>query len=148
MIGLVRSSDEAGNTLALVPVALLLVLGLAALAIDATALFLAERQLHGMAASVATDAAGTLDRARFYAPEGEIVLDAVAAQQRADAMVSHHDEDAGVFAPSCQVTIEGPVAVVTCQAEVRPLLPLVWSDLPRRVHLSATERAVALDPDN
>ena len=147
MIGRLRSSDEAGNTLVLVPVALLLVLGLAALAIDGTLLFLAERQLRGLAASVATDAAGTLDPARFYGPGGEIVLDAVAAQRRADVMEGHHDEDASLLALSCQVTIEGPVAVVTCHAQTRPLLPFVWSDLPQRVDLSATERAAALDPD-
>lgn len=139
-------ADEVGNTLVLVPVALILVLGLAALAVDATLLYLAERRLQGLTATVATDAAGTLDAERFYGPDGEVALDAPAAQERADDLVTRLGQDRSFLDPRCEVTIDGPAAIASCRVTARPLLPFVWSGLPGSLDLVATERAVAMDP--
>lgn len=70
------TQGERGSVLVLMPVAALIFVILGALAVDATVLFLAERELAGAAAAAANDAATrAIDPDRFYA-DGTIVLDA------------------------------------------------------------------------
>lgn len=66
---------ERGSVLILMPVAALIFVILGALAVDATVVLLAERELAGAAAAAANDAAArALDQDAFYA-DGSIVLD-------------------------------------------------------------------------
>ena len=82
------SPQERGSVLILMPVAALIVVILGALAVDATVLFLAERELAGAAAAAANDAATrAIDLDVFYA-EGRVTLDEGLAREVATASVA------------------------------------------------------------
>ncbi|HSP02947.1 MAG TPA: hypothetical protein VLR27_05565 [Acidimicrobiales bacterium] len=85
-----RARDTRGSVLMLMPVAVLIVLLLGAIAVDSAIVYLGQRQAHNVAFDAANDAAGAgfdLDAART---SGEIVYDpdrvhAIAAQAVAAA---------------------------------------------------------------
>lgn len=58
--------SDGGSVLLLMPAAVLIVMVLGAVAVDAAVVYLGERQASDLAASVANDAAALLDEARFY----------------------------------------------------------------------------------
>lgn len=79
---------ERGSVLILMPLAALIFVILGALAVDATVLFLAERELAGAAAAAANDAATrAIDQDVFYT-DGSIVLDPGLAAEVAVASVA------------------------------------------------------------
>ncbi len=141
----VRLRGEQGNTLALVPVAVIILLGLAALALDATTLYLGQRRIADLAAAAATDAAGLLDRERFYAVAEDPHLDVVAGQERATALAASLGEDRTFEDVSCQVATEGLTATATCAGTVRPILAVFWPGMDDRLRLVVTEHASALE---
>jgi len=136
---------EDGNTLALMPVAVVILLGLAALALDATTLYLGQRRLADLAAAVAIDTAGVLDRERFYTTAEQLHLDGAAGQQRADALAASIGEDRAIEEVRCEVAVEELVVSVSCQGTVRPILAVFWPGLDGRVRQVVTERATALE---
>lgn len=140
-----RLQGEGGNTLALMPVAVLILLGLAALTLDATTLYLGQRRLADLAAAVATDTAGSLDRERFYSATDQLHLDAAAGQQRADTLATSLGEDRTFEQVRCEVDVDGLDVVVSCQGTIRPILAVFWPGLDGQVRQVVTERATALE---
>ena len=127
------------------PVAVLILLGLAALALDATTLYLGQRRLADLAAAAATDTAGSLDRERFYTTTERLHLDVAAGQQRADALAASLGEDHTFDEVRCEVEVDELVVFVSCQGTVRPILWAFWPGLDGQVRQVVSERATALE---
>lgn len=147
-----RLRSEAGNSLVLMPVAVLIVLGLGTLAVDTAVLFRAEGELHDLAAGLANDVvAAAVDVDAFYASTSigepavwqldpdrvdEVIAVALAARVPADGA------DDGL-APVCTGTPQGadpPRVEVTCRGTARTLLRLArFGD--RTVTIEATATA-------
>lgn len=127
------------------PVAVVILLGLAALALDATTLYLGQRRLADLAAAVATDTAGTLDRERFYTTTEQLHLDVAAGQRRADDLAASLGEDRTFEEVHCEVEVDELVVFVSCQGTVRPILSAFWPGLDGQVRQMVTERAIALE---
>ncbi len=138
-----RWRGEEGNTLVLVPVAVLILLGLAAMALDGALLYLGQRRLADVAAAAATGAAGELDRAAFYDPEVPAQLNLTAGQERAAMLVADLGRDRGFEDVTCEVAVEELTATVRCEGTVRPMLAPFWPGLGAELRLAATERATA-----
>lgn len=134
------SQGQAGNTLVLFPVALLIVLGLGAAAIDGATLFLGQRRLTDLATAVANDAVAGIDLAAFYLGDGELRLDPARVRRRADGLVAATDTDRGLVGPRCDVEVAGTRARVVCEAHVRPILAPLWA-IGERHRITATETA-------
>jgi hypothetical protein len=70
-----NSGDERGSVLALVPAGFLVLILLAALAVDSAVTYLGQQQLHDTLAAAATDSAtAAIDNGSFYR-SGSVVLD-------------------------------------------------------------------------
>ncbi len=138
--------DEEANVLALVPAAVVIVLGLAALVLDGALLYLGERRVADLAAAAATDATGYLVEEAFYGEQGRVQLDQAAGQSRAEMLAASLGEDRGFEDVSCQIVVDEAAVVARCRAVVRPVLAPFWPGLGSEVRVSAEERAVALDP--
>jgi Flp pilus assembly protein TadG len=142
-----RCRDESGNTLVLFPAAVLILLGLGAIALDSATLFLGQRRLSDLAASVANDAIAGVDLDAFY---DESTDTATLAQQRGDAraqqLTSSQSQDRAFEAVSCSVQVADGVAeaTATCTGQVRPILAPFWgADATRS--LEATETAIGVE---
>lgn len=135
--------QEAGNTLLLFPAAVLVLLGLGGMAIDAATLFLGQRRMVDLATAVATDAVAGLDEAAFY-DEATVAIDPRRAAVRRDQLVAALEDNWSLSEVGCTVAFAGDQATVTCSATVRPLLaPVWWSDgTSRRVTGVDTARGV------
>lgn len=141
-----RSSREHGNTLVLFPVAVLIVLGLGGIALDAATIFLGQRRLADLAAALANDAVAAVDQDTFLA-SGELAL----AQERVDTrraqLVAAQAEDRGFEAVDCEVTVaaDPPRAVAACSAQVRPLFAPVVPGMERVEDIEVVETAMPRD---
>ena len=78
-----RLDDESGNTLILMPVAVLILLMLGSVALDGAIAFMADRELNDVASGLANDAAVLVEESIFYG-EGEVVI----SQARVDALLA------------------------------------------------------------
>lgn len=112
--------DERGSVLVLMPAAVLVLLVLGALAVDAAAVFLAQRQLANAASAAANDAATqAVDLDRFYS-DGSVGLAPPDAQRVASATVERlgldHLSDVRPVA-----TVRGDVVEVTVSARAHPV---------------------------
>lgn len=135
--------QEDGSTLALLPAALLVVLGLGAVAVDAAALFLAQRQTLDLAATIALDAASALDEEAFY-DHGELRLDPVRVEHRRATAVAVAREVTGLEQLDCRAVVDHDRVAVTCEASARPVLGVLWrGDGGARQQVSGTEVARA-----
>ena len=142
---------EAGNTLVLFPAALLIVLGMGALALDSATIFLGQRRLVDVAAAVANDALAAVDREAFFAQEpgaAQVVIDPQRADARRAVIVAAQQTDRSLLDLDC-VFVEldpGPPTrvVVDCTANVRPILAPVWPGAPRVRPIHAREVAVGV----
>ena len=136
-----RWHREDGNTLALFPAAVLVMFVLTSIAVDAAVTFSAQRRVADMASGIANDAASALSDERYFTG-GEIVIDPVQAQQRADAALARRG-DADRYDVSCAVTTPGGDRVeVTCTGRVQQLIsPMRFLGIGSR-HLSASAAAV------
>lgn len=110
------AADQQGSVLVLMPAAVLVFLVLGALAVDAAAVFLAQRQLANAASAAANDAAiQAVDIDRFYAG-GSVRLLPGDAQRVAAATVDrlglHHLSKVRAVA-----TVRGDVVEVTVSAQ-------------------------------
>lgn len=112
--------DERGNTLVLMPIAVVIVLGLAGISVDMALGFRAQRELEDLAAGIANDAVTAIDLDAFYGVSGtpELVLDERRIQTIVDSTVAA--QPAGdPLSPNCTWTITGggstpPSLDVTC----------------------------------
>ena len=136
--------DEAGNTLVLVPAALLILLGLGALALDRATIYLGQRRLSDLAAATANDAVGGLDLAAFYA-EGRTELDDALGTRRAQVVADRMGEDRSFESVICEVSVTGLQARADCRAQVRPILAPFWPGLDERLQIHAVEVARAIE---
>lgn len=118
----VDMSAERGSALLLMPAAVLVVLVLAAIAVDTTVMFLGERELADLTASAANDAAtAALRREPFYEC-GRLELDQHRAQQVAATVASARVSDAVSLTAvevSADNTADPPTVTVAAQASVR-----------------------------
>jgi hypothetical protein len=113
--------------LPLIPVAVLVLFVLGALALDSAALFLGQRRLADLAAAVATDAVASLDREGFYASGGEpddlgLALGAVEARRDQLVALAMRDADRTLDEVACDVALAGTRVTATCTATSRGIL--------------------------
>lgn len=134
---------ERGSVLALLPAAVLIFIGLGTLAVDASVVFLAERQAANLASSVANDAATeAIDIARYYAT-GEVVIDPARAQAVADAAAAR-DGLAHLHDLTVDAEVEGTdVVVVRVRARVRSLFARALPDGLEEREVAASARTTA-----
>lgn len=138
-------TGEAGSVLVLMPVAALVFVILGALALDATVLFLAERELAGAAAAAANDAAAlAIDEEVFYA-DGTVVLDPAVAQVVAEASVASKQLGQHGFevAPPAVSVVGGDSVVVTLTGRAPHLFAKAVPGGPDSAAVSATATADA-----
>jgi uncharacterized membrane protein len=95
--------------LILVPTLVLVLVVLAAIAVDSAVVFLGQRQLGDAAAAAAKDAASALSDPSFYRA-GSVSLDPTVARRVADASVAAQDRSG--------VSIDGPVDVQVAGRQV------------------------------
>lgn len=136
-----RWRDEEGSTLLLMPVAVLIVLGLAAVAVDSALLFLGQRRVADLAASVAVDAAAAIDEDAFYADD--LRLDPHRAERRRDMLVAAESRTDALREPSCDVQVDGTRAEAACRAEVRLIFRPAVPGLADVQEVRARDAAVA-----
>ncbi len=121
-----RDASERGSVLMLMPAAVLVVVVLAAMAVDFAILFLGERELADVAAAAANDAsAAALDRDAFYDCRG-LVLNAGRARDVATAAVTARTSDA-VRLSAVDVTVANGPARPQVTVAVRGTVALVFS---------------------
>lgn len=135
---------EAGNTLVLFPVAVLIVLGLAALALDAATIFLGQRRLVDLAAAVADDGVAAIDLASYYDPDRPLALDADRVRARRDQLVAGAGGHRSLEEVDCRIDAGGLRVTATCSATVRPLFAPLWPGAPGRRTVTASETAVGV----
>jgi len=82
-----RSGNERGSAFILAPVAVVIIVFLSAIAIDASAMFLTRRTLSDVAAAAANDAAGAGLDADAFTHDGELRLDPSRARVAALASI-------------------------------------------------------------
>ena len=141
-----RSGDdgEAGSTLTLVPAAVLVLLLLFSLTLDAAATFIAQRQLADVCAAAANDAAtAALSPADLYGAGGrsERVIDIERAIAIADARSAPLAETWG-----SPVRVQASVdrATVALSLEAEAPVPVGAPGRPRRVAITASCRATSI----
>ena len=141
--------ERAGNTLVLFPAAVLIVLGLGAVALDTATVFLGQRRLVDVASAVANDAIAAVDVDAFFAQDGEVAavpLDRARAERRRDQLVARQSLDRSLSQVTCTIEVlaTGPPAraEVSCTATVRPILAPLWPGAPRERAIRAREVAV------
>lgn len=133
---------ETGSALILVPAAVLVLVVLAAIAVDSAAVFLGQRQLAEAAATAATDAAGAVSQPTFY-QTGTITLDPSEAQRLADASIAGQDLHAVKLAGSIRVTVSGRQVCVSLTGEVPVIFGRALPGIPRVTTVHATATATA-----
>jgi hypothetical protein len=137
-------AEEDGSTLLMYPFAVLTVLVIGAIAIDAAVLFQAHRQAVDVAAGLAGDIAGIIDEETF-AGDGTVVVDrdraAAAIAYANDVVLADHPHDL-----RCRAAVPaGGVAVaVTCEGRGRPLLLPIGGG-PDGFAISATSTAAPVE---
>lgn len=139
--------------LMMVPAAVMIVLMLAAVAIDETAVFLAHRQLHAAAAAAANDAVTAgLDRVAFEAT-GVYRLDAVRVQEAVArslaAQATDEVRNAALNGPSITVDSNGRQSVqLALTADVRLIFAgaIPGFDRTRRITERASATVVVQEP--
>ena len=109
---------ERGSVLLLVPAGLLVLLVLAAIAVDGAVVFLAQRELAGAAAAAANDAATGVDEGAFYA--GEVALDGGRAAETAVQAVAARRPHGVDVVGSPDVVVAGTTVTVVVAGRVRP----------------------------
>lgn len=137
------SQDERGSVLMLVPAGILVLLLLAAIAIDGAVVWLAQRDLANRAAAVATDIAGAaVDDPTFYG-DGDVRLRADAAATYADLVFSADRLPAGYEGWDAEVVVAGRAVSVDARAEVRYVFASAIPGLARTAEVRARATAEA-----
>jgi len=149
--------DDAGSVLLLMPAAVLIVVVLGAIAVDAAVVYLGERQAADLATSVANDAAALVDEAGLYQRDQVCLSHAelLAYAQRRYAAASHDgfavqlgsDPGDPAAAPASTLDVVDPCVDAggdpTIEARVYARVPLIFSrglPGPDHVVVGATTR--------
>ena len=133
---------ETGSALILVPAAVLVLVVLAAIAVDTAAVFLGQRQLAEAAATAATDAAGAISEPTFYRT-GTITLDPSEAQRLAVASTAAEDLHAVKLVGPIDVTVAGRQVCVSLTGEVPVVFGRALPGIPRATTVHATATGTA-----
>lgn len=136
-----RLRNEAGNTLVLFPVGVLILFGLGAVAIDSATVFLAQRRLADLSAAIANDAVAGVDIASFYGTDGTIRLDASRGYERTRQLRTGQSQDRAFESVACTLDTAGNRATAVCTGQVRPIFATFLPSAGTR-SLRATETAV------
>lgn len=136
-----------GSVLILMPVAALIFVILGSLAVDATVLFLAERELAGATAAAANDAATrAIDLDLFY-EQGCLSLDGELAGEVVDRSVAAKRlGQAGIQLAPPQVVIQGRKVTVTVTGRAPHVFTEALPGAPDTATVSATATATAEGP--
>lgn len=112
-----RVRGEAGSVLALIPAGFLVLVVLAALAVDSAVAYLGQRQLHDALAAAANDAVTAgLDNASFYR-RGALTLDpAVVADTVCTDVAAQHDS--GLHGVTLRMSLSGDAVRLSGRASV------------------------------
>jgi hypothetical protein len=102
------------------PAAILVLLLLAALAVDSAAAYLGQRRVADLAAGLANDAVAGLSEQAFY-EGGEVALSADRAALRQQQVLSVLSEDPAFRDVRCDLEAGGDRATVRCEARVEPI---------------------------
>ncbi len=138
------SGSETGNTLLLVPAALLIMIAMVGLVIDAAVAYLGQRQLADLAAAAARDAVQALDHDAYY-DRGAVEIDHAAAAVRIETLRALQDGDRSLEDVTCVLDSMPSRVTVTCQARARPLIVPVWGLAGDQIRLTAVESARAAE---
>lgn len=111
---------ERASALFLYPAFIVIFLMMAALVVDLTVVFLAERDAADAAISAASAGATAVDEGRFRS-DGTVTLDAGVAAQRAEAAFAADSAHRSLVDPSVEVAIVGPNVTVTVRGTARPV---------------------------
>lgn len=135
---------ERGSVLALMPAAVLIFIGLGSLAVDASLVFLAEREVSNLAAAIANDAATQGIDVAHHIATGQLVIDPVRVQEVADAAMARSGAD-----HLQELTIETDVVgtdtvVVRVQASIRSLFARALPDGLEKHEVGASAEATAV----
>lgn len=135
--------DDGGSVLMLVPAGILVLLLLAAIAIDGSAIWLAQRDLSSRAAGVAADIAGAaVDDAAFY-DGGDIRLRPDVADAYTALAFSPERLPSGYVSWGAEAAVEGRSVTVAARAEVRYLFAAAVPGLSRTAVVQARTTAEA-----
>jgi hypothetical protein len=126
------------------PAALLVLLALATLALDAATAFLGQRRLADLAAAAANDTVAALDLDAYYR-DGTVTFDLARADRRVDTLVAVAGTDRSLEAVHCVLHRVGPIATAECHGRVRPILAPLWPGAKDRLELTAIESARATE---
>jgi hypothetical protein len=102
------------------PVAILVLLALAAIAVDSAAVYLGQRRVADLAAGLANDAVAALSEEAFY-EGGEVAVSAARAAQRQEQIFATLAEDPAFRDVRCDVQPADDEATATCSARVEPI---------------------------
>jgi len=138
------NTAQEGSVLILMPVAALVFVILGSLAVDATVLFLAERELAGAAAAAANDAATrAIDLDQFY-ERGCLALDDDLAAEVVDRSVaSKRLGQAGIQLASPEVVARGREVTVTLTGQAPHVFTSALPGAPDTAAVSATATVTA-----
>lgn len=136
-----RLRGEQASVLVLVPVGILVLIILAAIAVDSAVTFLGQRQLENTATSAATDAAGALSYSGFYR-QGHVALDPMTARRVALASVAAQSLGGLALSGPVQVEVVGRQVCVSLDARVHRIfgqsVPGISDTTTVRARASAT----------
>lgn len=138
-----RWSDEHGNTLVLMPAAVLVLLVLAALAFDAATVHLQQRRLADLAASLANDAVAGLDLSTVYGFTDAPDLDPARAAGLAQARLAAFAHDRTLQEVDCVPAVAGDTVTVTCEGRVTAVFGRALSSERASFRVRAVETARA-----
>lgn len=128
----------------LFPAALLVLLAMVTITVDAAVVHLGQRRLSDIAAAMANDAVATLDKDQYYAT-GDIAFDPERAVARLSAIADGLATDRELYGVRCEVLPSGARATVACTGQIRPLFSRLWADVTDRVTVTARETARAAE---
>lgn len=141
------AGPDRGSALLLFPVGVVIVFVLAAMAVDLSAAFLAQRELHDATAAAAADAATALGRADFY-DNGRVSLDPASMEGLARARVTAAVDARRHHGLEVQVSIAAPSAVgcaatvtVSASSTLDPIFAAALGGGSRRTPVRASSSA-------
>lgn len=135
--------DESGSVLMLVPAGILVLLLLAAIAIDGSVIWLAQRDLSNRTAGVAADVAGAaVDDVAFY-DGGNIRLRPDVADAYTALTFAPERLPQGYETWSADALVEGRSVTITARAEVRYVFAAAIPGLDRTATVQARTTAEA-----
>ncbi|HEY1634569.1 MAG TPA: hypothetical protein VGF64_07420, partial [Acidimicrobiales bacterium] len=128
--------------LILVPTLVLVLVVLAAIAVDSATVFLGQRQLGDAAAAAANDAASALSDPSFYR-SGQVALDPSIAQRVADASVTDQDRSGVLIDGPVDVRVAGRQVCVSLTGHVEAIFGRAIPGVPHATTVRARATATA-----